>query len=86
MTASATKSSPSIRRKQYLQDQKLILPFFTLQEINNVLQAEIIAERKARVSASDQRQNRILEFLKREDWLTMRPDGPFWFRGYDSVD
>ena len=70
--------------QQYFVDQKLILPFFTLQEVNNVLQAEIIAERKARVSASDQRQNRILEFLKREDWLTMRPDGPFWFRGYDS--
>jgi len=35
--------------KQYLQNEKLILPFFTMQEVNNVLQAEVITELKSRV-------------------------------------
>ena len=33
--------------KEYLQNENLILPFFNLQEIYNVLQAEISAELKA---------------------------------------
>ena len=70
--------------KQYLQNEKLILPFFNLQEINNVLQAEVIAERKSHVLASDQRQAKILEFLRYQDWLSVRVDGPLWFRGYDQ--
>jgi hypothetical protein len=70
--------------KQYLQDEKLILPFFTLQEITAVLQAEVIAERKSRVPPSDERQAKILEFLRYPDWLSVRVDGPLWFRGYDQ--
>jgi hypothetical protein len=69
--------------KQYLQDEKLILPFFNLQEINNVLQAEVIAELKSHVAANNERQAKIQEFLKRGDWLSVREDGPLWFRGYD---
>jgi hypothetical protein len=70
--------------KQYLQDEKVILPFFNLQEITNVAQAEIIAERKSRVPASDERQARILELLKYGEWVSVKPDGPLWFRGYDQ--
>lgn len=70
--------------KQYLQNEKLILPFFNLQEINNVVQAEVIAERKSRVPANAERQAKILEFLKYRDWLSVRADGPLWFRGYDQ--
>jgi hypothetical protein len=70
--------------KQYLQNEKLILPFFNLQEITNVLQAEVIAERKAHVPANDERQAKILEFLRYQDWLSVRVDGPLWFRGYDQ--
>lgn len=69
--------------KQYFQDEKLILPFFSLQEMANVLQAEVIAELKSRVPASDERQSKIREFLKFQDWLGVRIDGPLWFRGYD---
>ena len=69
--------------KQYLQNEKLILPFFNLQEIASVLQAEIIAERKSNVPANEERQTKILEFLKFNDWLSVREDGPLWFRGYD---
>jgi hypothetical protein len=70
--------------KQYLQDENLILSFFNLQEIANVLQAEIIAEQKSRVPVNAPRQVRILKFLKFQDWLSVRVDGPLWFRGYDQ--
>jgi len=69
--------------KQYLQNEKLILPFFNLQEINNVLQAEVIAELKSHASGNDERKAKIQEFLKDGDWLSVRVDGPLWFRGYD---
>jgi len=70
--------------KEYLQNEKVILPFFNLQEINNVLQAELIAELKSRVPVSNERQAKIQEFLKPEDWFSVRVDGPLWFRGYDQ--
>ena len=70
--------------KQSLQNQKLILPFFNLQEILSVLQAEVIAERKSRAPADQERQAKIMEFLKFQDWLSVRENGPLWFRGYDQ--
>jgi hypothetical protein len=69
--------------KQYLENEKLILPFFNLQEINNVLQAEVIAELKSHVPGNEERKAKIQEFLKHVDWLSVRVDGPLWFRGYD---
>jgi len=70
--------------KQYLQDEKLILPFFNLQEITAVVQAELMAERKSRVTSNEQRQARLMQFLGYRDWLSVRADGPLWFRGYDQ--
>jgi hypothetical protein len=70
--------------KQYLQNENLILPFFNLQEIYNVLRAEISAEVKSRVPANNERQTKIQEFFKHEDWFSVRVDGPLWFRGYDQ--
>jgi hypothetical protein len=70
--------------KQYLQDEGVILPFFNMQEITYAAQAEVIAERKSRVPANQERQAKILEFLKYEEWLSVKPDGPLWFRGYDQ--
>lgn len=69
--------------KRYLQNERLILPFFNLQEMNNALNAELAAELKSRVSANGERQTKIQEFLKRADWLSLGADGPLWFRGYD---
>jgi len=70
--------------KQYLQDEGVILPFFNLQEITNAAQADVIAERKSLVPASEERQAKILEFLKYGEWLSVKPVGPLWFRGYDQ--
>jgi hypothetical protein len=70
--------------KQYLQNEKVILPFFTLQEMTAVVQAEVSAERKSLMPANQQRQAKMMEFLSFQDWLSVRPDGPLWFRGYDQ--
>ena len=69
--------------KEYFQNENLILPFFNLQEITSVLQAEVIAELKSHVPAGGERQAKIREFLKYQDWLSVRDTGPLWFRGYD---
>jgi hypothetical protein len=70
--------------KQDLLEQNVILPFFTLQEISAAVQAEITAERKSRVPSDEQRQARLVRFLGYGDWLSVRVDGPLWFRGYDQ--
>lgn len=70
--------------KQYLQDERVILPFFDLQEMTSVVQAELTAERKSRVPSDEQKQARLVQFLGYGDWLSVRVDGPLWFRGYDK--
>jgi hypothetical protein len=70
--------------KQDLLDQNVILPFFTLQEISAAVQAELTAERKSRVPTDEQRQARLVRFLEYGEWLSVRVDGPLWFRGYDQ--
>jgi hypothetical protein len=70
--------------KQYLQDEKIILPFFNLQEITAVVQAELAAERKSRMPSDQQRQAGLIQFLGYGEWLSVKVDGPLWFRGYDQ--
>jgi hypothetical protein len=70
--------------KQDLLEQKVILPFFSLQEISAAVQAELTAERKSLVPSDQQRQARLVGFLGYGDWLSVRVDGPLWFRGYDQ--
>jgi Calcineurin-like phosphoesterase len=70
--------------KQYLVSRKIVLPFFTLQEIVAAVQAQLHAERaseKARDADSQAKLVRILGFVNS---LSMREDGPLWFRGYDQ--
>jgi hypothetical protein len=70
--------------KQYLQDEKIILPFFNLQEITAVVQAELTAALKSRMPSDQQRQTRLRQFLGYGEWLSVKVDGPLWFRGYDQ--
>ncbi len=70
--------------KQFLVDKKVILPFFTLQEMTAAVQAEITAERKSQVPADPQGQARMVQFLGYGSWLSVAVDGPLWFRGYDK--
>jgi Calcineurin-like phosphoesterase len=69
--------------KQYFENERLILPFFNLQEVNNVLQAEVVAELKSHVTGNEERKAKIQQLLKHVEWLSVRVDGPLWFRGYD---
>jgi hypothetical protein len=64
--------------------ERLILPFFNLQEITAVAQAEISAEKKSRVPSNPELQAKLIQFLQFPDWLSVRVDGPVWFRGYDQ--
>jgi Calcineurin-like phosphoesterase len=70
--------------RQYLADEHVLLPFFTLQEAIAVAQAELIAERKQRTPSNEPRQARIEQFLGLGSWLSVREDGPVWYRGYDQ--
>ena len=70
--------------KQDLVGQSVILPFFTLQEIAAAVQAELSAERKSHVPSDEQKQARLIRFLGFGEWLSVRVDGPLWFRGYDQ--
>jgi hypothetical protein len=69
--------------KQYLTADNVILPFFTLQEMIAAAQAELIAERKSHVPTNEQRLANLERFLTLGTWLSVREDGPLWFRGYD---
>jgi len=70
--------------RQYLVDENLILPFFSLQEVIAVAEAELIAERKQGKASGDPRLARIEQLLALGSWLCVREDGPLWFRGYDQ--
>lgn len=70
--------------RQFLADEKVLLPFFTLQEAVAVAQAELIVERKQHASASDPRPARTEQFLALGSWLCVREDGPVWYRAYDQ--
>jgi hypothetical protein len=70
--------------RQYLADETVLLPFFTLQEAIAVAQAESIVERKQRTKSTDTRLARLEQFLALGGWLCVREDGPLWYRGYDQ--
>lgn len=70
--------------KQYMVDERLILPFFNLQEIAAVVQAEISAEKKSKIPSKPELPAKLSQFLQFPDWLSVRADGPLWFRGYDQ--
>jgi hypothetical protein len=70
--------------KQYLEEQKIILSFFNLQEMTAVVQAQISVDRKSSVKRSPYRQRRLMDFLEYRNSLSVRPDGPLWFRGYNQ--
>lgn len=70
-------------RKDLIAD-KLILPYFTLQEMVAVVRAEMISERKGHALTSGAIQGRAERLLTLSTWLSVREDGPLWFRGYDQ--
>jgi Calcineurin-like phosphoesterase len=72
------------KTKQYLMSRKLILPFFTIQEVSMAAQAQLIAGRAAEMQPNAEYQAMLVRLLGFGNWLCMRDDGPLWFRGYDQ--
>jgi hypothetical protein len=72
------------KTKQDLVSRKLILPFFTIQEIAVAVGAQLFADRTAKTEQNAEYQARLVRFLGLNNWLCMRDDGPLWFRGYDQ--
>jgi len=70
--------------KKYLVSDKVILPFFTLQETVAVVRAELTAERKSHIPTNQLQQANLERFLNLSTWVSVREDGPLWFRGYDQ--
>jgi hypothetical protein len=70
--------------KQYLVAEKLILPFFTIQEITAVVKDVYVAGNKSNTPADGKRMAKLAPYLGLNAWLCMREDGPSWFRGYDE--
>ena len=85
------------RHVQRLVDRKLALPFFTLQEILQVCEAEIAAAnlliRTAketgaavdRVSSDIGSLTESEALLKINEWHVLNPEGPLWYRGYANA-
>jgi hypothetical protein len=72
--------------KRYMVERKSILPFFDLDEIVSIAKSEL-AEIQSRAEdqlSEDEKAHakKLQTFLGLSDWLSTRPDGPLWFRGY----
>jgi len=72
------------KAKQDLVARKVILPFFTLQEILVAAQGELLAERAAGKPPDAAYHNLLQRVLAVNSWTCMSDDGPLWFRGYDQ--
>jgi len=71
------------KTKDYLVKRKLILPFFTIQEISTVAQAQLFADGQA-APADEEYHAKLANLRAFNTWLCMRDNGPLWFRGYDE--
>lgn len=67
-----------------LESRKIVLPFFTIREIAVALQGELLEERAASTPPDAEYHNKLVRILNFSSWLSMRDDGPLWFRGYDA--
>ena len=80
--------------KKFMVSQRLVLPFFTLQEITAVVQAELEARQNAPGTRHpnlanpgdtlpEHTQLQILTtFAGYSHWMSVASNGPLWFRGY----
>lgn len=78
---------------QLLVAQQIVLPFFTLQEITAVVQAELSAPNSPPAAAPPNQQGQpsadtqlqmMRSLLQYGHWLSVASNGPLWFRGYDE--
>jgi hypothetical protein len=74
------------KTKELLVSHKLILSFFTIQEISAAVQVQLLADGTSLPDAITEPDYhaRLVKLRDFNHWLWMRDDGPLWFRGYDS--
>ena len=75
------------RATEWMQRERLILPFFTLEEIvptaHQELEARTNAARSREESPEQKAQRAMLEaVVGYRSWLSFHSDGPLWYRGY----
>jgi Calcineurin-like phosphoesterase len=83
--------------RKHLVDRGVILPFFTLKEMLDAIEAEAKAITAAQTAAKNGEQPPILATLDRRHlevisavgrlgtWALINPNGPLWFRGYATL-
>jgi len=69
---------------QELVTRKVILPFFTIQEIAVAVQGELLDESTTATPPNADFHSKLVRLLDFNNWLCMRDEGPLWFRGYDT--
>ena len=79
------------QQKEYLIQNKLILPFFTLEEMLAAAREEVDflasppKEKKSYQDSVPKNHLQTLEsFVALGSWLSIHPEGPLWFRGYSE--
>jgi hypothetical protein len=72
------------KTKDYLAKRKLILPFFTSQEMAMMVQAQLFADAQEGATVDEEYHARLTKLRGISDWLCVRDNGPLWFRGYDN--
>ncbi len=71
--------------REYLQNQKAVLPFFTLDEMLSSARAELGMQKQNEGTGANE--NSTLEkCITLESWLITHPEGPLWFRGFATWD
>jgi hypothetical protein len=69
---------------QELVARKIILPFFTIQEIAVAVQGELLGGSTAETPPDAEFHSKLVRLLDFNNWFCMRDEGPLWFRGYDE--
>ena len=70
------------RYRRYLVEHRIILPFFTLDEIFDATRAELDALEDRDGGAARQQRPILEAVLESGNWSIQHRDGPLWFRGY----
>lgn len=65
--------------RQYMDDQKITLPFYTLKEMTDAAAAAMM---KKATDTDPNRKKMLQGFLGYGSWMSINTDGPLWFRGY----
>jgi hypothetical protein len=69
--------------RAYLVDRRLILPFFTLQDVTAAVGAEVEALQAGKYAAPDERHLKVLSaVLALGTSPLLKGDGPLWYRGF----